>query len=72
MKVLWWIVLLLTVVGAVNWGLVGLFEFDLVSYLLGSYMTAMKAVYIVVGVSGVLLLILSVMHNCCASCKKEE
>ncbi|MBD3330432.1 DUF378 domain-containing protein [Candidatus Peregrinibacteria bacterium] len=63
MKVLWWIVLVLTVVGALNWGLVGLFEFDLVAYLFSDMMTVAKVVYVLVGVSGLLTLILSVMHG---------
>ncbi|NIA02131.1 MAG: DUF378 domain-containing protein, partial [Nitrospirae bacterium] len=36
MKILWWLVLVLTVLGAINWGLVA-FDFNLVEYLLGSY-----------------------------------
>lgn len=40
-------------VGALNWGLVGLFDFNLVSFLFGS-MTAMEnLVYVVVGVAAV-------------------
>ncbi len=31
MKTAYWIALALVVVGAVNWGLVGLFQFDLVA-----------------------------------------
>jgi uncharacterized protein len=71
MKVLWWIVLVLTVVGAINWGLVA-FDFNLVEYLLGSYATAMKVVYIVVGVSGVLLFATSLTHDCCKMCKTHN
>ncbi|MBV8606889.1 MAG: DUF378 domain-containing protein, partial [Singulisphaera sp.] len=33
MKSLHWITLLLVIVGAVNWGLIGLFQFDLVAAL---------------------------------------
>ena len=29
------IALLLTIIGAVNWGLIGIFQFDLVAYLFG-------------------------------------
>lgn len=73
MKIVWWILLLLTVVGAVNWGLVGFFDFDLVSYLLGSYPIAVTVVYDVVGVAGVLLLVVSFTHcGCGSSCEKKE
>lgn len=43
----------LAVVGAVNWGLVGLFQFDLVAKLLGGPNTSLsRAVYSLVGVAG--------------------
>lgn len=47
---------LLTVVGGVNWGLVGLLDFNLVSAVVGSVPMAEKVVYILVGVSAVYLL----------------
>jgi uncharacterized membrane protein YuzA (DUF378 family) len=40
-------------VGGVNWGLVGLFGFNLVEMLLGSWPALVKLVYIAVGVSAV-------------------
>ena len=42
---------ILVVVGAINWGLVGLFDFNLVSFLLGTSMPA-RIVYILVGLAG--------------------
>lgn len=47
---------LLVVVGALNWGLVGLFGFNLVTALLGSWPMLEKLVYILVGVSGVVIM----------------
>lgn len=47
---------LLTVVGALNWGLVGLLNLNLVAVLLGSWPTLEKLVYILVGVSAVYLI----------------
>lgn len=44
---------LLGSVGAVNWGLVGLLDFNLVSALLGEGSIMTKSVYIVVGLSGI-------------------
>ena len=52
-----WLALILVVVGALNWGLVGLFQFDLVFYLFSSVYTVAKIIYIVVGVAGLYLLI---------------
>lgn len=42
----------LVVVGALNWGLVGLFGFDLVKALLGDGTVLSRAVYVLVGVAG--------------------
>lgn len=44
---------LLVIVGAVNWGLVGLLNFNLVNMILGSFPMAEKLVYVLVGVSAV-------------------
>ncbi|MBI5357084.1 DUF378 domain-containing protein [Candidatus Collierbacteria bacterium] len=42
----------LVLIGAVNWGLVGLFNFNLVSAVLGSWPALTKWAYILVGVAG--------------------
>ncbi|MBN1512022.1 MAG: DUF378 domain-containing protein [Phycisphaerae bacterium] len=42
----------LVVVGAVNWGLVGLFNFDLVATLLGDMTMPARLVYVLVGLAG--------------------
>ena len=43
----------LAMIGAINWGLVGLFGFNLVELLLGAWPALVKLVYIAVGVSAV-------------------
>lgn len=43
------------VVGALNWGLVGLFQFDLVAALLGDATLLSRLVYVVVGIAGLFL-----------------
>ena len=43
----------LVVVGALNWGLVGLFDFNLVNALVGTWPTVEKLVYVLVGASAV-------------------
>ena len=43
--------LILVIVGGLNWGLVGLFEFDLVATLFGAGSALARIVYILVGVS---------------------
>lgn len=71
MKVLWWLVLIITIFGAINWALFA-FDFNLIDYLLGSYAIAMQVVYIVIGVSGVILLATSLTHDCCKMCKTHN
>lgn len=43
----------LVIVGALNWGLVGLFDFNLVNMLFGAWPMVEKLVYILVGLSAV-------------------
>jgi uncharacterized membrane protein YuzA (DUF378 family) len=44
--------LVLVIVGALNWGLVGLFGFDLVAALFGAGSALSRIVYVLVGLSG--------------------
>ncbi|KRB89897.1 hypothetical protein ASE07_17315 [Noviherbaspirillum sp. Root189] len=44
-----WLAMILLIVGGVNWGLVGLFNFDLVATLFGEMSALSRIVYIVVG-----------------------
>ena len=51
-----WIALVLVVIGALNWGLVGLFQFDLVAALFGGQSAPLsRIVYTLVGVSGIVV-----------------
>lgn len=50
MKKLNALTLLLIVIGGLNWGLIGLFGFNLVSYLFGGSLLA-QIIYILVGLS---------------------
>jgi len=57
MKPLEWLALILVVVGALNWGLVGLAQFDLVAFLFGGQAAPLaRIVYGLVGVAGLVLL----------------
>ncbi len=62
------IVGLLVAIGAINWGLVGVFHKDLVAHFLGMG-TAARAVYGLIGVAGLLKLISFVKP--CPCCNKE-
>lgn len=57
MKLLHMVAFLLTVVGAVNWGLVGLMDFNLVNAVVGSVPSVERVVYILVGLSAVYILL---------------
>ena len=48
--------LTIAIVGAVNWGLIGLFRFDLVAFLFGDMSWLSRIVYILVGLCGLYLL----------------
>lgn len=51
------ITLILVIVGGLNWGLVGIFNFDLVAAILGTGSLLSRLVYILVGVSAMWQLI---------------
>jgi len=55
-----WIALVLVIIGAVNWGLVGLANLDLVDLILGSVPWLAKTVYILVGLAGLYMIYLAV------------
>jgi len=58
-RTLWLLAFVLVVVGAVNWGLVGLAQFDLVAALFGgSASVVSRIVYSLVGLAGLLLVVL--------------
>ena len=44
--------LVLTIVGAVNWGLIGFFKFDLVAWLFGTLTLLTRIIYALVGICG--------------------
>ena len=53
MKILDKVALILVIVGALNWGSVGLFGFDCVAFLFGGQMGAIsRIVYSLVGIAG--------------------
>ena len=57
-KALDYTALIITVIGAVNWGLIGIFRFNLVSFLFGDMTWISRIIYILVGICGLYLLTL--------------
>ena len=51
MNILNIVTLVLVIVGGVNWGLVGAFDFDLVAAIFGAGSVLARLVYVVVGLS---------------------
>jgi uncharacterized protein len=46
-----WIAMILLIIGGLNWGLVGLFGFDLVAAIFGAMSALSRLVYVLVGLS---------------------
>ena len=46
--------LVFTIIGAINWGLIGLFELDLVASLFGSMSLLARIIYVIVAVCGLI------------------
>ena len=51
---------ILVIVGAINWGLVGLFDLNLVTFLFGGVPALVTIVYLVVGLAGLWMIYLLV------------
>ena len=52
MKAIDYLVLVLVIIGAINWGLVGFFGLDLVAFLFGSMSVLSRIIYAVIGICG--------------------
>ena len=52
MKVIDVIALVLVIIGAINWGLIGIFNFNLVDAIFGVMSVISRIIYILVGISG--------------------
>ena len=52
METLQKVLLVITIIGAVNWGLIGLLDFDLVALIFGEATLFSRIVYTLVGVCG--------------------
>lgn len=64
-KIAW----ILVVVGGLNWGLVGVFNFDLVAYIAGLVGVPMLAtvIYVVVGIAAVISLVKCMGDSSCST-----
>jgi uncharacterized protein len=68
MKGVRFIVLLLMVIGALNWGLVGFFQYNLVADLFGGMHSGLsRFIFGLVGIAG--LFGIGMLCKCCGHCK---
>lgn len=56
MNILYKIALVIGIIGCINWGLVGIFNFNLVEYLFGDESVLTRIVYVLVLLSGIIQL----------------
>ena len=52
MKIIDKIALVLVIIGAINWGLIGFFNFNLVETIFGNMTMIARIIYALVGISG--------------------
>ena len=62
MNILRYTAYILTLIGALNWGLVGLFGFDLVAAIFGEMTLVSRILYTVVGISAIVTAL--TVHQC--------
>ncbi len=63
MKTINIIAYVLTIVGALNWLLVGLFNFNLVTSIFGTATFMSNLIFILVGISGLWLILFAVLYS---------
>jgi uncharacterized protein len=69
MKLLNILAFILVVIGALNWGLWGFFQFDLVAWLFkGNTTWLSRLIYAIIGVAGVWTLRFMCKNKCCCTC----
>lgn len=62
METLQKICLVITIIGAINWGLIGLFDFNLVATIFGSGSMFSRIIYSLVGITGLINIGLLFIH----------
>ncbi len=74
-KCIGWLALLIAVLGAINWGLWGFFQFDFVAFLFKGNTTAVsRVVYSIIGLAGVYSLkkLFCCSRRCSCACHKDS
>ena len=63
MNIVKWITYTVVIIGALNWGLIGTFDFDLISFLFGEMSALSRVIYSIVGLCAVGYLIFSLREE---------
>lgn len=58
-----WVALILVIIGAINWGLIGFFDFNLVAALFGDMTMLTRTIYSLVGIAAICLTIISLIES---------
>ncbi len=69
-KILDNILLALIIIGAINWGLIGFFRFDLIAFLFGNMSWLTRIIYALVGIGG--LYMISVFGRIRSRCESDS
>jgi uncharacterized membrane protein YuzA (DUF378 family) len=56
LSIIGWIAVILVIIGGLNWGLVGIFNFDLVRSIFGDMTVLSRIVYTLVGLAAIYLI----------------
>jgi hypothetical protein len=51
-----WLSLILVIIGALNWGSIGLFDYSFVAAIFGIMTTITRAIYVLVGLAGLYII----------------
>ncbi len=62
-KALDYTALTIAIIGAVNWGLIGIFKFDLVAFIFGNMSWLSRIIYALVGICGLFLITFYGYHS---------
>ena len=54
MQTLQKVALVITIIGAINWGLIGIFDFNLVEAIFGTASALSRIIYTLVGITGLI------------------
>ena len=69
MKVIHWIALILVIIGALNWGMIGFFQIDVISSIFGGpYQVGSRIIFALVGLAGLWSFYFFKWLSCCCCC----